>query len=228
MTSACSQVQDKLKTTKDWETVEKEQSLHELIKRIEKICVGFDDHRQLVYNLVQALKTLFLHTQSEKDSIEEYTRNFRSLWNTVEAFGGTPGIHEGLVGAELTRLGIRLDAATAAQLVAAEEVSAEQIKAALLISGADCRRYGKLKDELANSYLLGSDQYPNTLEKAARILSNYQVSRGICHTGRVQMTRVWHSSSEAGGAAEDEDKEVVEAKATGATAEREPAVERTT
>jgi hypothetical protein len=51
------------------------------------------------------------------------------------------------------------------------EVS-EAVKAALLISGADRRCYGKLKDKLANSYLLGSNQYPDTFDKATRILSN--------------------------------------------------------
>ena len=69
------------------------QVLDELIKRIEKICVGFDDHKQLVFNLVQSLKTLFLYTQSEKETVEEYARNFKSLWDMVEAFGGLPGIH---------------------------------------------------------------------------------------------------------------------------------------
>ncbi len=51
------------------------------------------------------------------------------------------------------------------------------VKAALLISGADRRKYGKLKDELPNNYLLGMDQYPNTFDKAARILGNYQTTR---------------------------------------------------
>jgi hypothetical protein len=41
----------------------------------------------------------------------------------------------------------------------------EVVKAALLISGADKRRFGKLKDNLANNYLLGTDRYPNTFEK---------------------------------------------------------------
>ncbi len=73
----CSQeVRDKLKTTKDWETVQKEQSLHNLITKIEKICVGFNDHKQLVFNLVQSLKTLFLYMQAKKDSAEEYAMNF--------------------------------------------------------------------------------------------------------------------------------------------------------
>ncbi len=53
----------------------------------------------------------------------------------------------------------------------------ESVKAALLISGADKMRFGKLKDELANNYLLGTDQYPDTFEKAMRILKNYQLTK---------------------------------------------------
>ena len=40
---------------------------------------------------------LFLFMQGEKDTVDEYGRNFRSLWDMVEAFGGSPGIHKGLV-----------------------------------------------------------------------------------------------------------------------------------
>jgi hypothetical protein len=55
-------VKDKLKATNDWERIQQEQLLDELITKIERICVGFDDHKQEVFNLVQALKTLFLYT----------------------------------------------------------------------------------------------------------------------------------------------------------------------
>ena len=94
----CSQeVRDKLESTDDWDKTQKEQSLKELIRKIKRMCVGFDDHKQEVFNLVQAVKTLYLYTQGEKESIEEYGRNFKSLWDTVEAFGGSPGVHNGLV-----------------------------------------------------------------------------------------------------------------------------------
>ena len=73
--------------------VQATQALDKLIKRIEKICIGVDDHKQLVFNLVQSLKTLFLYTQLEKETVAEYGRNFESLWDTVVAFGGLPGIH---------------------------------------------------------------------------------------------------------------------------------------
>ena len=53
----CSQeVRDKLESSDGWETVQTNQSLHKLILKIERICVGFDNHKQEVYNLVQAMK----------------------------------------------------------------------------------------------------------------------------------------------------------------------------
>ncbi len=69
----CSQeVHNKLENTMDWDKTQKEQSLHKLIQKIERICVGFKDHKQEVFNFVQSLKTLFLSTQSEKDTVKEY------------------------------------------------------------------------------------------------------------------------------------------------------------
>ena len=94
----CSQeVKDKLEGADDWESTQKDQSLHELINKIERICVGFDDHKQEVFNLVQALKTLFLYSQNDKETVEQYGRNFRALWETVEAFRGSPGVHQGMI-----------------------------------------------------------------------------------------------------------------------------------
>ncbi len=58
-----------------------------------------------------------------------------------------------------------------------EEETAKAVKAVLLISSADKRRYGKLKEQLSINYLLNTNQYPNTLEKVSRILANYQVMR---------------------------------------------------
>jgi hypothetical protein len=155
-----------------------QQSLHELIQKIEHICMGFDDHKQEVFNLVQSLKTLFLYTQGKKEMVEEYARNLRSLWDTVEAFGGPPGVHKGLVEGLIRTPGQVADPnnVTEDELAAMEAKVSEAVKGALLISGTDKRHYRKLKDELTNSYLLGSDQYPNTFDKATRILANYQTT----------------------------------------------------
>ena len=120
---------------------------------------------------------LFLYTQGKKEMVEEYARNLMSLWDTVEAFGGLPGVHKGLVEGLIRTPGGVADSnnVTEDELAAAEAKVSEAVKGALLISGMDKRRYRKLKDELANSYLLGSDQYPDTFNKATRILGNYQM-----------------------------------------------------
>ena len=71
MYKQCSQeVKEKLESSKEWEKTQKEQCLHELIQKIKLICIGFDNHKQGIFNLVQALRSLFLYTQSEKEKVE--------------------------------------------------------------------------------------------------------------------------------------------------------------
>jgi hypothetical protein len=36
-----------------------------------------------MFNLVQALKALFLYSQSEKETVEEYRCNLKSFWDMV-------------------------------------------------------------------------------------------------------------------------------------------------
>ena len=66
---------------------------------------------------------------------------------------------------------------TVVEITKAEEDVSEAVKAALLISGADKTRFGRLKDELADNYLLGTDQYPDTYKKVMHIFGNYQTTR---------------------------------------------------
>ncbi len=90
-----------------------------------------------------------------------------------------PGVHKGLVDGLLRQPGqvSDKDNITDNERKSAEEEANELVKAALLISGAEKRRYEKLKDELANNYLLGTNQYPNTFKKVLRILGNYQTTK---------------------------------------------------
>ena len=118
--------------------------------------------------LVQALKTLFLYTQSDKENMEQYRRNFRTFGDMVEAFRGSLGAQKGLINVLLKDpLRVRSSGSpTDAKRKNAEEEANKSIKAVLLSSGANKNRFGKLKDKLANNYLLGLDQYPDTYKKA--------------------------------------------------------------
>jgi hypothetical protein len=94
----------------------------------------------------------------------------------VEAFRVSPGMQKGLIEGVLdTPRRVATPASISAdERASAEEEVVEVVKTAMLISRASKARYVKLKEQLANNYLLGMDQYPNTLEKATRILGNYQ------------------------------------------------------
>jgi hypothetical protein len=58
--------------------------------------------------------------------VEEYGRNFRSLWDTVEAFGGSPGVHEGLVRGILSNI-MQGTTPTAKEMSDTEEALSEAV-----------------------------------------------------------------------------------------------------
>jgi hypothetical protein len=47
-------------------------------------------------------------------------------------------------------------------------------KTMVFLCGADRNRYGKLLDEYSNAYLTGRDYYPDKLDEAVTLLSNYR------------------------------------------------------
>ena len=66
---------------------------------------------------------------------------------------------------------------TDAERAEAETKKLDAVKAALLISGANKRRYGRLKNDLGNNYLLGTDQYLDTIDKARVLMGDYKPPR---------------------------------------------------
>ena len=124
------------------EQIEATQSLHDLINKIERICVGFDDHKQETYNLVQSVKALYLYSQTPSETVEEYARNSKSLWDTAVAFGASPGRHKKLI-QDVLRRPVRDGGATDPdnptddEMKKAEEVVNEEVRACLLFSGSD-------------------------------------------------------------------------------------------
>ena len=112
--------------------------------------------------------------------MEYYSCNPTILWDTAEAFGAYPGIHRGFVEgwliAEPGRIA-NINNITNAERSEAETETLDAVKAALLIRGSDKRRYRGLKNDLGKKYLLVTDQYPDTTEKARVLLGKYKPPR---------------------------------------------------
>ncbi len=106
---------------------------------------------------------------------------------------------------------------TKEEMAKVENEANKAVKAALLISGADKQRYRELTDKLANNYLFGTDQYPNTYKKAMRILGNYQMSRNMMpyHTSPNNTRVAFCQRGGRGGAVGKVDRESSESRRTG-------------
>ncbi len=87
-------------------------------------------------------------TPKGKKCVDKYAHNFKSLWDTVEAFGGSLGMQKGLIYGALDTPGRVANPGSilADEHASAEEEVAEAVKAAMLISGASKARYARLKE----------------------------------------------------------------------------------
>ncbi len=74
-------------------------------------------------------------------------------------FGGLPGTHKRITDGMLKDPNHVADVnrPTNEERRKAEEDGSEAVKAALHISGANKKRHGRLKNKLANNYLVGTD-----------------------------------------------------------------------
>ena len=159
----CSEaVKSQLKTTENWETIEDDQSLHLLIKVIQKICMGHDDTNQDMYNVVQACKNMFLFQQNDETSTEDYVRDFKSYWDTCEAYQTEPSNHPKLIEVSVEDIRAGTTATSAEKTKAKLEIK-EEFMAGLLTSSANQKWFGLLKRDLQNLYLKGQDDYPRRL-----------------------------------------------------------------
>ena len=66
---------------------------------------------------------------------------------------------------------------TNAEQAEPETQTSDAVKAKVLISGYDKRRYGRVKNDLENNYLLGTDQYQDTTEKVIVLMVSYKPPR---------------------------------------------------
>ena len=171
----CSEgVKSKLKASANWDQIEANQSLHNLINTIQKNCVGHDDTNQDMYNVVQACKNIFLFWKEDRTSTEDYLQDFKSYWDTCEAYKAEPAHHPQIVKARLGEIAPNpmTLVPTNIEKTQAESEIKEEFMAGLVISSTNQKCFGILTRDLQNSYLKGQDDYPKTFEEAKRLLSN--------------------------------------------------------
>ena len=109
-------------------------------------------------------------------------RRFMALVKVIEEYGG-PGLITHFPNMikkelELKNPGVDMSKATPDQMKEAKKTVREKNLAALMLNGANGQKYGELKRGMAENSVMGTSEYPESLEVVLCILTAYKPPAG--------------------------------------------------
>jgi hypothetical protein len=164
-------LQAKLEAKAGYAAMHAAQNAIELLKSIKDTTHSFKDEKWKAHALYESKQRFFLNHQDRNMSVANYREKFMNLIEVLEHSGGS--IHEEALVEEA--LGnVTASAATPEQLKDAMKKAREEFMACAFLLGADRNRYGKLVEDLENSYIQKHDIYPKTLNDAYNLLLHWK------------------------------------------------------
>jgi len=140
-------------------------------------------------SIVKSLKNLFCFFQKPDQTNSEFHEDFMALVEVIEEYGGTGSVTHfpNMIKKELLSKNI-MDPSKpwADDLKEAKGVVMEKFLAALMLNGANASKYGELKRSMAEYYVTGTSEYPESLEVVLHILNAYQPPAGWSTNRRKQ------------------------------------------
>ena len=174
-------LEDKIKTSTGWDTIEEIDNVVGLMILIRKYTHDYNEATHGTANLVKHDINFLLGFQKENESLDEFHRNFKARADVIDSFGGQSGYHPEIYKQHRQKLadslGIGLDDLNNNQKKKCLESAREEYKAALFIIIANKKRHKSAKNKLDNDHLTGSGAYPNTVEGAVNFLENYKADQ---------------------------------------------------
>ena len=152
-----------IKSQKQYSEKYKEKDIVWLLEIIKRLSVGIDDNANDLLTAHDALKLFYNMVQGRTETNEKYMERFKETWNAAVA---TSGSIKCLVPEVLNKSDKYKDLD--------EEAKVEATKALYYFIHADRLRYGTKINQVNAAVVLGTDQYPTTLDKAYAILTETQ------------------------------------------------------
>eukprot|EP00978_Attheya_sp_CCMP212_P000824 scaffold1720_cov37-Attheya_sp.AAC.1 len=103
-----------------------------------------------------------------------YMENFQNIIDVIEHSGGVIDYEPGVIQALADEQGIDMNAVTIAEKAGFGKEAQGMYLAVAFLLNSDRNRYGRLIEDLENSYLHGKDNYPKTVTSAYNILTNWK------------------------------------------------------
>ena len=167
-------LQSKLKQQATWAAVSVAQDAILLITMIKSITFKFEDQKFLPLALYQAKANLYNMRQGNLSN-HDYLQRFNNLVDVATAYNGQ--LHDrSIIDIVMSRShpGVDFDDLTADQMSAVHTAASELYLSTMFIFQSDHHRYGKLSEELENSFTKGNDDYPDNLVSAYHLINEYK------------------------------------------------------
>jgi hypothetical protein len=143
-----------------------------LLKVIKTEMFTFQTQKYGPQALHEAKKRFYMMRQEKYTSVQSYYESFMNTVEVIEHCGGDIGTDRSLVDEMLG--GRERSIASATMMIDAEKLAKEKYLACAFVMGADKTRYGRLMEDLENSFTQGSDKYPKTMGEAYNLLVNWK------------------------------------------------------
>ncbi len=105
----------------------------------------------------------------------DYHEDLMAMVKVIEEYKGAGLLKYflNMIKKELMTKGVGMDKASADKMKESKETMREKFLAALMLNGANREKYGKLKCSMAENYMTGTSEYPESPEVVLCILNAY-------------------------------------------------------
>ncbi len=132
--------------------------------------------------IVGAFKNLFSFWQKPDQANADYHKDFMALVKVIKEYGGPGSIKHfpNMIKKDLESKnpGINMSKATSDQMKEAKKTVRKKILAALMLDEANDQKYGELTRGMAENYVTGTSEYPESPEVVLCILTAYKPPAG--------------------------------------------------
>ena len=168
-------MQDKLRSRPDYEQTIYNNPI-ELLKAIKLHALSYQETRYEMSIMVDAVRTLIYTKQKEGESLQDYTRKFKTARDILESHIGGPII--------FTKYVMTMKEYDPSNTEKTNELilkASEQFYAYLHLENADQDKYGSILKNLNSQRALRNDQYPKTIIETTNVMSNHPFDKTTKH-----------------------------------------------
>ena len=167
------QMQSRVQASKEFKKNHEISNCLWLLKEIKGITFQFEVSRNIFVAIDVAKENVYAYRQKSHQSLADYYKEFCSMVDVLEHYGGRFGDDDALTAKVMEEL--RIDSEVEKKKFEADSIimARQRALAIAFIRRADQDRFGNLLTDLLNQDALGNDQFPRTLADAYAALTNY-------------------------------------------------------